>query len=153
MAHAVRGFPLPLVYSGGFPAICSIYHFNTSVRRFNVWRYPYTDAVPRSLYPLFVAIWRGVVPCSVACRLYGVLPACRRSRSPVALSVAGPFSVARSWWLVVWAPPCWPGIPVVAYLSAKVATRVAGKVAKVAGIVAVKVASVCAIVAQFTPKS
>nr|DAW04541.1 MAG TPA: hypothetical protein [Bacteriophage sp.] len=40
-----------------------------------------------------------------------------------------------------------------ACLAAKVATRVAGKVAKVAGIVAVKVASVCAKVAYFTPKS
>ena len=109
MAHAVRGFPLLLVYSGGFSAICPICHFNASVRRFNVWGYPYTAAVLLVLWSLFMALWRGVVPCSVACRLYGVLPACRRSRSPVALSVAGPFSVARAWWLVVWVPPCWPG--------------------------------------------
>lgn len=153
MAHAVRGFPLLLVYSGGFSAICPICHFNASVRRFNVWGYPYTAAVLLVLRSLFMALWRGVVPCSVACRLYGVLPACRRSRSPVALSVAGPFSVARSWWLVVWVPPCWPGLPGVACPSSKVAIRVAGKVAKVAGKVAEKVATICAKVARFITKS
>lgn len=44
-------------------------HFNAAVRRFNVWGYPYTAAVPLVLYPLFVALWRGVVSCSAACRL------------------------------------------------------------------------------------
>nr|DAE79672.1 MAG TPA: hypothetical protein [Caudoviricetes sp.] len=114
---------------------------------------PNTAAVLLVLWSLFMALWRGVVPCSVACRLYGVLPACRRSRSPVALSVAGPFSVARSWWLVVWVPPCWPGLPGVACPSSKVAIRVAGKVAKVAGKVAEKVATICAKVARFITKS
>lgn len=69
MAHAVRGFPLLLVYSGGFFAAYPISHFNAAVRRFNVWRYPYTAAAPLVLWPLFMALWRGVVPCSVACRL------------------------------------------------------------------------------------
>ena len=87
MAHAVRGFPLPLVYSGGFSAICPICHFNAPVRRFNVRGYPYTAAVPLVLFPLFMALLRGVVPCSVACRLRGALPACRPC-APVALSVA-----------------------------------------------------------------
>lgn len=112
----------------------------------------YTAAVPLVLRALFMALWRGVVLCAVSCCFCGVLPACRPC-APVALSVAGPFSVARSRWLVVWAPPCWPGLPGVAYLAAKVATRVAGKVAKVAGIVAVKVAGACAKVAHFTTKS
>lgn len=88
MAHAVRGFSLLLAYSGGFSAICHISHFNASVRRFNVWRYPYTAAAPLALWPLFMDLWRGVAPCSVNCRLRGALPACRRSRSPVALPVA-----------------------------------------------------------------
>lgn len=30
---------------------------------------PYTAAVPLVLWPLFMALWRGVVLCSVACRL------------------------------------------------------------------------------------
>lgn len=136
MAHAVRGFSLLSVYSGGFSAICFICHFNASVGRFNVWSYPYTAAVPLVLWPLFMALWRGVVPCSVACRLRGALPTCRRPRSPVALSAAvpcsgGALSVACGLrWLLRRA-----------WLSAKVA----GKVAKVA----VKVASACAKVAHF----
>lgn len=40
MAHAVRGFLLLSVYSGGFSAICFICHFNAPVRRFNSGRYP-----------------------------------------------------------------------------------------------------------------
>lgn len=53
----------------GFSAVCPISHFNAPVRRFNVWHYPYTAAAPLALFPLFVALWRGVVPCSVAYRL------------------------------------------------------------------------------------
>lgn len=102
MAHAVRGFSLLSVYSGGFSAIRHICHFNTTVRRFNVWRYPYTAVAPLALCPLFMALWRGVVPCSVAyrlrCQLAAVLvplwpcrwlspaPAVRSRGSPVAAS-------------------------------------------------------------------
>lgn len=46
MAHAVRGFPLLLVYSGGFSAIWLICHFNAPVRRFNVWCYPLYRRIP-----------------------------------------------------------------------------------------------------------
>lgn len=49
--------------------MCLICHFNASVRRFNAWCYHYTAAVPLSLWPLFMALLRGVVLCSVACRL------------------------------------------------------------------------------------
>lgn len=83
MAHAVRGLLLLLVYSGGFSAICPICHFTASVRRFNVWCYHYTAAAPLVLCPLFMALWRGVVPCSVACRLRGALPACRHRAPPL----------------------------------------------------------------------
>nr|DAL45674.1 MAG TPA_asm: hypothetical protein [Caudoviricetes sp.] len=102
MAHAVRGFPLLLVYSGGFSAVCPICHFNAYVRRFNVWGYPYTSAALLALWPLFMALWRVVVPCSVArrlrCQLAAVLvhlwlcrrlppaPAVQSRGSPVAAS-------------------------------------------------------------------
>lgn len=72
--------------------MCLICHFNATVRRFNVWCYPYTAAAPLAMWALFMALWRGVVPCSVAFRLRGALPACRRPCSPVALSVAVPCS-------------------------------------------------------------
>lgn len=103
MAHAVRGFYLLLVYSCGFSAICFICHFNASVGRFNVWRYPYTAAAPLVLWPLFMALWRGAVPCSVNCRLRGALPACRRPRSPASLSAAVPCSGGAL--SVVWGAP------------------------------------------------
>lgn len=142
----------------------TIFTFTACVRRFNVWRYSYTAAAPLALWPLFMALWCGVVPCAVACRLRGALPACRRPCVPVALSMAVPDR---------WRSLCGyrfgslhagrPGAAM-ACLVAKVATRVAGKVAKVAGIVvrfcakvATKVASVCGKVAtkvaRFTPKS
>lgn len=156
MAHAVRGLLLLLVYSGGFSAVCLICHFNAPVRRFNVWGYPYTAAAPLAPWPLFMALLRGVVPRSAACNLRGALTACRRPRSPVALSGGG---LLR-----------WRGLGGLrrllrrAWRSAKVADKVSGKVAKVAGIVvrlrvkvagivAVKVAGVCAKVARFAPKS
>lgn len=78
MAHAVRGSSLLLVYSGSFSAVCPICHFDACVRSFNVWRYPYTAAVPLVLWLLFMALWRGVFSCAVACRLCGALLACRR---------------------------------------------------------------------------
>ena len=144
MAHAVRGLLLLSVYSGGFSSVCPIFHFNASVRRFNVWCYPYTAAVPLVLWPLFMALWCGVVPCAEACRLRGALPACRRPRSPVALSAAVPCSggaLSVAWGLR------WPLRR--AWLSAKVAGIVVPLCAKVAG----KVASACAKVAHFALKS
>ena len=136
MAHAVRGFPLLLVYSGGFSAICPTCHSNASVRRFNVWGYPYTAAVPLVLYPLFVALWRGVVSCSADCRLRYQLAAvlvplrpCRRL--PLArrcgLGVLGLRWLLRRAWL---------------------STKVAGIVVPLCAKVAVKVASVCSKVAH-----
>ena len=153
MAHAVRGFPLLSVYSGGFSAVCLICHFNAAVRRFNVWGYPYTAAVLLVLWPLFMALWRGVVPCSVAYRLRCQLAAvlvhlllCRGGGLLRGCGLGGLRRLLRCAWL-----------------SAKVAGKVSGKVAKVAGIVvrfcakvATKVASVCGKVAtkvaRFTPK-
>lgn len=136
MAHAVRGFPLLLVYSGGFSAICPICRFNASVRRFNVWCYLYTAVAPRVLWPLFVSLWRVVVPCSVARRLRCQLAAvlvhlwlCRRL--PPAPAVRSRWLLRRAW------------------RSGKVAGIVVPLCAKVA----VKVASACAKVAYFTPKS
>lgn len=60
MAHAVRGFPLLLVYSGGFSAVCPICHFNASVRRFNVWCYPSIPPPPRLFcgHCLCLMAWR-----------------------------------------------------------------------------------------------
>lgn len=156
MARAVRGLLLLSVYSGGFSVICPIRRFNAPVRRFNGWGYPYTAAVLLALWPLFMVLWRGVVPCSVACRLCGALTVCRRSRSTVALPVAVHCSGGADWGL--------RRLLRLAWRSAKVAGKVSGKIAKVAGIVvrlrakvagkvAVKVASACAKVAHFTPKS
>ena len=115
MAYAVRGFSLLLVYSGGFSAICLICHFNASVGCSNVWCYPYTAAALLVLWCLVMALWRGAVPCSVVCRLRGALPACRRSRSPAALSAAVPCSggagsgVSGGCFAVRGAPPKSPG--------------------------------------------
>ena len=146
MAHAVRGFPLLLVYSGGFSTVCPICLFNASVWRFNVWRYPHTAAIPPALLPLFMALWRGVVLCSVACRSRGALPACPHRAPPLCPCYLVGGGLLR-----------WRGLGGRrrllrrAWLSAKVS----GKVAKVAGIVvplcakvAVKVASACAKVAH-----
>ena len=141
MAHAVRGILLLSVYSGGFSAVCLICHFNAPVRRFNVLGYPYTAAALLSLWPLFMALWRGVVSCSVACRLRFQLAAvpvpllpCRGAAcSGGALSMAG--GLRRLLRLA------WP--------SAKVAGIVVPLCAKVAG----KVARVCSKVAYFAPKS
>ena len=149
MAHAVRGFPLLLVYSGGFSAICSICHFNASVRRFNVWGYP-------SLYRRRPA-WSVLSVCGFMARRCPMLRGL-----PLVWCAASlpPFSF----------PCCFVGGGLLrrcglgglrwllrrSWLSAKFA----GKVAKVAGIVvplcakvAGKVASACAKVAHFTPKS
>lgn len=150
MAHTVRGFSLLLVYSGGFSAVCLICHFNAPVRRFNVLGYPYTAAALLSLWPLFMALWRGVVSCSAACRLRCQLAAvlvplwpCRWPSTAPAVSARGLRWLLRRAWR-----------------SAKVVGKFSGKVAKVAGIVvrlrakvAGKVASTCAKVARFTPKS
>lgn len=66
--------------------MCLICHFNACVRRFNVWGYPYTAAVPLALCPLFMASWRGVVLCFVACRLRCQLAhIVRRPCAPVTL--------------------------------------------------------------------
>lgn len=104
MAHAVRGFPLLLVYSGGFSAICPICRFSAPVRRFNVLGYPYTAVAPRVLWSLFMALWRGVAPLlrglpplrraaslppfSLPCALVGGCPLLRRGGQgyPVAAS-------------------------------------------------------------------
>ena len=103
MAHAVRGFPLLLVYSGGFSAVCPICHFNAPVRRFNVWHYPYTAAIPLALWPLFMASWRGVVPCSAACRLRYQLAAVLVPLWPCRWPPAAPAGRSR-----------WPGPPAAA---------------------------------------
>lgn len=152
MAHAVRGFNLLSVYSGGFSVICLICHFSAPVRRFN------SGCYPSILLPFCVRYPPCLWPCGVALHPppYIAVLRCAASLPP---SCAAPVPLA--WWL---APPCWPWLLVVARLSAKVAVIVAGKVAKVAGIVvplcakvagkvAVEVASVCAKVARFTPKS
>ena len=164
MAHAVRGFPLLPVYSGGFSVICLICHFNTPVRRFNPGRCPYISAALRALCALFMALWRGVAPSAVHCRLrFQLAPIVRR---PCALGgVAGPCGAGADWLgLSAWSLHAGRGFWWGACLSAKVAVIVAGKVAKVAGIVvrfcakvAAKVASVCGKVAtkvvRFAPKS
>lgn len=98
-----------------------------------------------------MALRRVVVPCSVACRLRGALPACRRSRSPVALSASVPCSGDAVGGLRRLLRRAWRSAKVAGKVSGKVA-KVAGIVvrlrAKVAGIVAVKVASACAKVAR-----
>lgn len=153
MAHAVRGLLLLSVYSGGFSAVCLICHFNAAVRRFNVWGYPYTAAVLLVLWPLFVALWRGVVPCSVAYRLRCQLAAVLVHLLPCggAACSGGAVSVASGGCFAVRGAP--PKSPPSSGKVAKVAGIVVTLCAKVAGKVAVKVASACAKVAHFTPKS
>lgn len=159
------GFPFaPGVFRGLF-VICLICHFNAPVRRFNSGRCAYIAAAPRALCALFMALWRGIAPPPriSALRCAASLPPSCAAPSPW----RGGWSL-WSWCRLVWAvgvvPPCWPGLLVGAWRSAKVAGKASGKVAKVAGIVvrlrakvagkvAVKVASVCAKVAHFTPKS
>lgn len=110
MAHAVRGFPLLLVYSGGFSAICSICHFNASVRRFNVWGYPSIPPPSRLVCTLCLWLYGAALPhapwlaaCVVRCQLAAVLvplllcrgrfaPSVRSRGSPVA---ASPFVALR----------------------------------------------------------
>lgn len=103
----------------------------------------YTAVAPLVLWPLFMALWRGVVPRSVACRLRCQLAAvlvlllpCRRLSPAPAGRSRGLRRLHRRAWL-----------------SAKVAGIVVPLCAKVAGKVAVKVASACAKVAHFTQKS
>lgn len=86
----------------------------------------YTAAVPLVLYPLFVALWRGVVSCSAACRLRCQLAA-----------------------VLVHLLPCGGRpAPVVSARGLRWPHRRAWLSAKVAGKVAVKVASACAKVAH-----
>ena len=93
MAHAVRGFSLLLVYSGGFSAVCLICHFNATVRRFNVWGslYRRSPACSVGLVCGLVA-WR----CPLRCGLPLALPACRRPCAPAALPAAAPGPAVRS---------------------------------------------------------
>lgn len=149
MAHAVRGFSLLLVYSGGFSAVCLICHFNAPVRRFNVWGYPSIPPKPRlfcgpCLWPYGVALYpapwlaacaASLPPSLFSCFLVGGCPLLRRG----GLGGRDLRRLFRRSWL---------------------SAKVSGKVAKVAGIVAPlcakvagKVASACAKVAHFTPKS
>lgn len=112
MAHAVRGLLLLSVYSGGFSAVCLVCYFNASVRRFNVWGYPYTAEAPLVLWALLVALWRGVVPCSVACRLRCQLAAvliplcpCRRL-CPKLIRGLRPFILIKVDMCIHIVPPC-----------------------------------------------
>ena len=153
----------PGVFRGLF-SVCLICHFNTPARRFNSGRCPYIAAALRALCALFMALWRGVAPSAVHCRLRFQLAAI--ARRPCALGgVAGPCGAGADWvGLSAWSLHAGRGFWWGACLSAKVAVIVAGKVAKVAGIVvrfcakvAAKVASVCGKVAtkvvRFAPKS
>lgn len=158
MAHAVRGLLLLPVYSGGFSAVCPIRHFNAPVRRFNVRGYPYTSAAPLALWPLFMALWRGVVPCPVAyrlrCQLAAVLiPLCPcRRLCPKLIRGLRPFILIKVDMCIHIVPSllrrCGLGGLRRLLRRAWRSAKVAGKVAKVAGIVAVKVASTCAKVAH-----
>lgn len=111
----------------------------------------YTAAALLALWPLFMALRRGVVPCSVAFRLRCQLaPIVRRPCGPVTLSGGGLLrrcGLGGLRWLL---------------RRARLSAKVAGKVAKVAGIVvrlrskvagkvAVKVASACAKAAHLPP--
>lgn len=128
-------------------------HFNAAVRRFNIWGYPYTAAAPLVLLPLFMALLRGVVPCTAACRLCGALPACPHCAPPLwpcYLVVGRPAPAVRSRGSPVAASPCvalrqsrWHSRSTPC--ESRCESRKRG--AKVAGIVAVKVASACAKVA------
>lgn len=87
---------------------------------------PYTAAVLLVLWPLFMALWRGVVPCSVAYRLRCQLAA-----------------VLVPLWPCRWLSPA----PAVSAWGLRRLLRRAWRSGKVAGIVAVKVACACAKVA------
>lgn len=162
MAYAVRGLLLLSVYSGGFSAIYHIRHFNAPVKRFNVWRYPYTAAVPLVLRPSFITLWRGVAPCSVACRLRCQLAAvliplcpCRRL-CPKLIRGLRPFILIKVDMCIHIVPSLLRRLLRRAWRSAKISgkvAKVAGKVVPFCAKVAVKVASACAKVARFTPKS
>lgn len=113
-------------------------HFNASVRRFNVWCY-------LSIPPPFRLFYtRCLWPYGVALSPAPWLSACAASLPPFSFTC----------YLVGGGLLRWCGLGGLrwplrrAWLSAKVAGKVSGKVAKVAGIVAVKVASVCAKVAH-----
>ena len=168
MAHAVRGLLFLSVYSGGFSAVCLICYFNAPVRCFNVWGYTYTAAVQLALFPLFIALWRGVVHCAAALSSAPWIAACAASLPPSMF----PWCLVGGCTLLRRCGLGWIRRPLLrAWRSAKVAGKVAGKVvkvakvagivvrlrAKVAGIVAVKVAAKvaggCAKVARFAPKS
>lgn len=129
----------------------------------------YTAAVPLALWLLSMALWRGVVPCSVAyrlrCQLAAVLiPLCPcRRLCPKLISGLRPFILIKVDMRIHIVPSllrrCGLGghrrLLRRAWRSAKVVGKFSGKVAKVAGIVvrlrakvAVKVASPCAKVAH-----
>lgn len=146
MAHAVRGFPLLSVYSGGFSAVCPICHFNASVRRFNVWGYPLYRRRPARSVPVVYGLmaWR----CPLLRGFPLALPACRRPRSPVALSAAVPCSGGVGRGLRRLLRRAWLSAKVAGKVSGKVAGKVVRLRAKVAGKVAAKVASACAKVAH-----
>lgn len=170
MTHAPHGascagFPFaPGVFRGLF-VICLICHFNAPVRRFSSGRCGLHCCRPACAVRLVYGLvaWHRPPPRISALRCAASLPPSCAAPSPW----RGGWSL-WSWCRLVWAvgvvPPCWPGLLVGAWRSAKVAGKVSGKVAKVAGIVvrlrakvagkvAVKVASTCAKVAHFTPKS
>lgn len=104
MAHAVRGLLLLSVYSGGFSSVCLICHFNAPVGRFNICGYPYTAVSPLALCPLFMALWRGVVLCSVAYRLRCQLAAVLVPLWPCRW--LSPAPAVRSRWPPAAASPC-----------------------------------------------
>lgn len=123
---------------------------------------PYAAAAPLVLCPLFMALWRGVVPCSVAyrlrCQLAAVLiPLCPcRRLCPKLIRGLRPFILIKVDMCIHIVPPllrrCGLGglrrLLRRAWRSAKVAGKVSGKVAKVAGIVVRLRAKVAAKVAH-----
>ena len=158
------GFSFAPCVSRGLFAVCLICHFNTPVRRFNSGRCPYIAAALRALCALFMALWRGVAPSAVHCRLRFQLAAI--ARRPCALAgVAGPCGAGADWLgLSAWSLHAgrgfwWGGVPLCqsrCHSRRKVA-KVAGIVVRFCAKVATKVASVCGKVAtkvaRFTPKS
>lgn len=146
MAHAVRGFSLLLVYSGGFFAVCLICHFNAPARRFNVCGYPLIPQPVRwfcgpCLWPYGVALSSAPWLAACAASLPPALSSCGFVGG-CALLRRGGLGGLRRLLRLAWRS---------AKVSGKVA-KVAGIVvplcAKVAGKVAVKVASACAKVAH-----
>lgn len=67
-----------------------------------MWLSPYTATAPLALRPLFMALWRGVVHCSVACRLrcqlaavlIPLLPCRRLSTAPAVRSRGSPVAAS-----------------------------------------------------------